>query len=89
MKVTVNVECSPEEARAFMGLPDVQPMQERLMADLEERLASNIKAMQPDAMLNAWLPASIQGADQLQKMFWTQLQKTFSGTMLNYQEHKE
>ncbi len=23
MKITVNVECSPEEARKFMGLPDV------------------------------------------------------------------
>ena len=25
MKVTVNVECTPEEARTFLGLPDVQP----------------------------------------------------------------
>ena len=31
MKVTVNVECTPEEARTFLGLPDVQPMQEAVM----------------------------------------------------------
>jgi uncharacterized protein DUF6489 len=47
MKVTVNIDCTPEEARAFLGLPDVRPMQERLMRELEERLAANIRAMDP------------------------------------------
>ncbi|WP_420846806.1 DUF6489 family protein [Microvirga tunisiensis] len=28
MKITMDVECTPEEARAFLGLPDVKPMQE-------------------------------------------------------------
>jgi hypothetical protein len=26
MKVTVNVDCTPEEARRFMGLPDLTPV---------------------------------------------------------------
>ena len=79
MKVTVNVECSPEEARAFMGLPDVRPMQEALMKDLEDRLRANMQAMNPEAMFKTWLPASMQGAEQLQKMFWSQVQQTMSG----------
>ena len=79
MKVTVNVECTPEEARAFMGLPDVQPMQEALMKELHARLSSNIQSMAPDAMLSTWLPASLQGAEQLQKMFWGQVQQTLAG----------
>jgi hypothetical protein len=94
MKVTVNVECTPDEARSFMGLPDVKPMQERLMADLEQRLSDNIKAMQPEAMLNTWLPAGMQGAEQLQKLFWSQIQQTLSGVaattgaMVNFTERK-
>lgn len=79
MKVTVNVECTPEEARAFMGLPDVQPMQEALMRELHERLSSNIKGLTPEAMFNTWLPAGMQGAEQLQKMFWGQVQNTLAG----------
>ena len=39
MKFTVNVECTPEEARAFMGLPDVQPMQEAMMQDFRNASA--------------------------------------------------
>jgi hypothetical protein len=79
MKVTVNVECTPEEARAFMGLPDVQPMQEALIQELQDRLSANIKSMEPENMIKTWLPASMQGAEQMQKMFWSQLQQTMSG----------
>lgn len=79
MKVTVNVECTPEEARVFLGLPDVQPMQAALMADLERRLKANFQAMDPEAMMKTWFPASVAGAEQLQKMFWAQLQQTMTG----------
>lgn len=79
MKVTVNVECTPEEARTFMGLPDVQPMQQALLKDLENRLRANITAMSPENMVNTWFPASMQGAEQLQKMFWGQVQQMLSG----------
>jgi hypothetical protein len=88
MKVTVNVECTPDEARAFMGLPDVKPMQEALMKDLEDRLRTNMNAMTPDAMLNTWLPASIQGAEQLQKLFWSQMQQVFGGAIASAAEKK-
>jgi Family of unknown function (DUF6489) len=30
MKINVEIDCTAEEARAFLGLPDVQPMQEQL-----------------------------------------------------------
>ena len=79
MKVTVDIECSPEEARTFLGLPDVQPMQDALMKELQTRLGANLKAMDPEAMIRTWLPAGMQGAEQMQKMFWSQLQQAMSG----------
>ncbi len=74
MKVTINIDCSPEEARAFMGLPDVRPMQESLLKDMEQRLRDNMQAMTPEAFVKTWLPAGIQGAENMQKMFWSQMQ---------------
>lgn len=79
MKFTMNVECTPEEARSFFGLPDVQPMQERLMADMEERMRANIRAMDPEVIARTWFPASLQNMEQLQKMFWGQMQQSFTG----------
>ncbi len=70
MKVTVNVDCTPEEARAFFGLPDVKPTQDALMAELEERMRANLDAMDPETMVKTWMPAGVQGLDQLRKMFW-------------------
>jgi hypothetical protein len=72
MKINVTVDCTPEEARAFFGLPDVKPMQDQLMGDLQERLRKNIQAMDPETMLRTWLPATIKGFEQWQQ-FLSQL----------------
>lgn len=72
MKITVDVDCTPEEARTFLGLPDVKPMQDALMTQIQERMTASLAAMEPEAMLKTWLPAGVQGMEQLQKMFWSQ-----------------
>ena len=65
MKISIDVDCTPEEARAFLGLPDVKPMQEQLMADLQERMAASLRAMEPAEMLKTWLPANFKGFEQM------------------------
>ncbi len=73
MKITVDVDCTPEEARTFFGLPDVRPMQEALMKQLQDRMSASLSAMDPETMMRTWMPAGIQGFEQLQKMFWSQM----------------
>jgi len=73
MKVKIDIECTPEEARSFFGLPDVKPMQDVMMKEVEERLKTNVQAMDPEAMIKTWLPAGIQGWEQMQRMFWSQM----------------
>ena len=73
MKINFDIECTPEELRGFFGLPDVKPMQERLMKEVEERMRANLKALDPEAMLKAWLPAGLKGFEQLQEMFLNQM----------------
>ena len=73
MKITVDIDCTPDEARHFLGLPDVKPMQDAMMQEIQERMCSNLQAMDPETMLKTWLPAGIQGMEQMQKMFWSQM----------------
>ena len=73
MKITVDIDCTPDEARHFLGLPDVKPMQNAMMQEIQERMRSNLQAMDPETMLKTWLPAGIQGMEQMQKMFWSQM----------------
>ena len=73
MKVNFDIECTPEEARAFFGLPDVAPMQERMMKELEDKIMYNLESMDPETIVQTWLPATIQGWGEMQKMFWQQM----------------
>lgn len=72
MKITFDVDCTPEEARAFFGLPDVKPMQDALLKQVQDRMATNLTAMDPETMFKTWMPAGVQGLEQMQKMFWAQ-----------------
>lgn len=73
MKVKIDIDCTPEEARSFFGLPDVKPMQDAMMKEVEARLKANVQAMDPELMIKTWLPAGIQGWEQMQRMFWSQM----------------
>jgi len=71
MKITVDVDCTPEELRTFLGLPDVRPLQQALMTQIQEKMESSLNAADPEAMFKVWLPAGVQGMEQLQKLFWS------------------
>lgn len=76
MKITFDIDCTPEEARSFLGLPNIAPMQERLMKEMEDKLHENLNALDPEALMKTWLPMSFQGWNEMQKGFWDQMTKT-------------
>ena len=73
MKIKIDIDCTPDEARSFLGLPDVKPMQETLIAQLQERMTANLAAMDPETMMKTWMPIGLQGIEQMQKAFWSQM----------------
>lgn len=79
MKISIDVDCTPEEARTFLGLPDVKPMQDAMMQEIQNRMMQNLQAMEPEALFKTWLPASVQGFEQMQKFFWSQLNRSGGG----------
>ena len=72
MKVTIDVDCTPEEARAFLGLPAVAPLQAALMEELQKRMLDGLAKMDPETLLKQWLPTGGEGWEQMQKAFWGQ-----------------
>lgn len=73
MKITFDIDCTPDELRGFFGLPDVKPMQEELLKEVEARMRAGLKALDPETMLKTWLPAGLKGFEQLQEMFLNQM----------------
>lgn len=72
MNISIDIDCTPEEARTFLGLPDVRPMQDVMLQEVQNRMMANLQAMEPETLFKTWLPAQVQGLEQMQKMFWTQ-----------------
>jgi hypothetical protein len=75
MKVTIDVDCTPEEARRFFGLPDVAPLQQTMMDEVQRRMLAGLESMEPETLMKTWLPLGLQGMEQLQKMFSSQMHK--------------
>jgi hypothetical protein len=65
MKVTVEVDCTPEEARRFLGLPDLRPMQEAVLAKVQQQMVDGVTALSPEALLKSWLPMAPQTPEQM------------------------
>ena len=73
MKISLDIDCTPDELRGFFGLPDVKAMQEQLLQAVEERMRANLQTLDPETMLKAWLPTGLKGFEQLQQMFLDQM----------------
>jgi hypothetical protein len=79
MKVTVNIDCSPEEARAFLGLPDLQPIQAAVMAEMEKRMLAEMDRFSPETVLKSWMSLVPQNPEQMQEAFMKLFQQGFGG----------
>jgi len=71
MKINVEVDCTPLEARQFFGLPDVQPMQTAVMDKLQKQLMANIEKVSPEALMQSWFTFDPKIAERFQDMFVT------------------
>lgn len=71
MKLTINVECTPEEARLFIGLPDVTPLNEMMVREMTNRMEQNIQLMAPDTMMRSWMAVGAQAQDAFAKLMTT------------------
>ena len=70
MKVTVDIDCTPEEARRFLGLPDVGPMQEVILDQMQNQILKASNAMDPETIFKTVFPMGTEALTGFQKMFW-------------------
>jgi Family of unknown function (DUF6489) len=69
MKVNIEIDCTPLEARQFFGLPDVGPMQNAVMDKLQTQMISNIDKISPESLIQSWFSFDPKLADRMQDMF--------------------
>jgi hypothetical protein len=68
MKLNITVDCTPDEARAFLGLPNIDPINEMMVAAVKQRLEQNIEMVSPEFYLKQWYSMGGQASDQFMQM---------------------
>ncbi len=54
MKMTIEIDCSPQEARTFLGLPDVTALNDKLVEEMQKRMTANMAMVSPDELMKNW-----------------------------------
>lgn len=69
MKVTVDVDCTPLEARAFLGLPDLSPLHDQYVQTMLKAMEGAGSAEQMEAMMRTFAPMGDAGLKLFRQMF--------------------
>ena len=54
MKMTIEIDCTPQEARTFLGLPDVSGLNDKLIEEMQKRMSANMAMLSPDELIKNW-----------------------------------
>ena len=77
MKVTIEIDATPQEMRTLMGLPDVEELQQEMMQKIREKVMSGIESNDMTEMMKLFMPTSDQfkSMESLQATFWQAFSK--------------
>ncbi|HEY4275639.1 MAG TPA: DUF6489 family protein [Rhizomicrobium sp.] len=71
MKVHIELDMTPEEARSMMGLPDIAPLQKQMMEDMRARMSRAMETGDMEGLMRAWTPlGGTETFTQFQKFLW-------------------
>ena len=74
MKVTVDVDCTPEEARRFLGLPDLTAVHAAFVEKMQKAVSEGPSPEAYADLMKAWGPMSEAGLGM-----WRQMLEQMSG----------
>jgi hypothetical protein len=64
MKITIDIDCTPAEARAFMGLPDLSGANQVVTSSLEEKMKEQIDTISDPVKF--WERAIMSGGQSME-----------------------
>ena len=67
MKFQFELDCTPEEARALLGLPDLGPLQKSVLDRVEKQLLDAASSMSAEGIIKTWLSVIPQASEQYLK----------------------
>ena len=70
MKINVTVDATAQEIREFLGLPNVQPLQDEILEVIRDNMKKGVSGFAALNLMRPMLPPQFQSMEMLQKAFW-------------------
>ena len=74
MKINVTVDCTPKEAREFLGWPDVEPIQREMLEKLSKTMTEGVSSEDAANMMRPFITPNLQAFEAMQKAFFQAFQ---------------
>ena len=71
MKISFDIDCTPQEARSFLGLPDLQPLHDLYLDRMKALVTDGIGPAEFEKLARAWMPGMSEGLDSWRQAFWS------------------
>ena len=69
MKLTIDIDCTPQEARQFLGLPDVEEMNDMIVSEMTDRIKAEMDTLaDPEKYMARMMGVSGKGMEAMQAM---------------------
>jgi len=78
MKMTIEIDATPQEMRALLGLPDIEPIQQEMMQKIRVKALAGIEANDPADLMRLFMPTADQftSMEGFQSSFWQAIGKS-------------
>ncbi|MFM7028944.1 MAG: DUF6489 family protein [Chakrabartia sp.] len=68
MKFNIEVDCTPEEVRRLVGLPDLTEVHQAYLDQMKDMMAKGLTPDMVDSMVRNWMPGGGAGMDFMRDM---------------------
>jgi hypothetical protein len=70
MKINVSIEATAQEMREFLGLPNVQPLQDEILQAISDNMKKGVAGFDALNLIRPLLPPQFHSMELFQKAFW-------------------
>ena len=79
MKISFDIDCTPAEARAFLGLPDLTPLHDAYLDKMKAIMTDGIGPAEVERMMRTWLPGIGEGLEAWRQTMFTAVRPKSDG----------
>lgn len=78
MKISIDIDLTPDEFRRTVGLPDISELQKEMVDEFRKRMMAGAEGYDPMTLMKPYLNSGASSIEAMQKSFFNMLMKQYS-----------